>query len=261
MSHRGTAGRRDDRREASSRQPPTAVRQPRDGDRPRNDDPGGERRDDTAVPAPTWLKRVVRPPYGASLGALVLALACVGGVVVLHLVRPDLDPLHHVLSEYANGPFGIVMTAVFYGVGIACAALGWRLRTALQWRGVTAATPALLITAGIGMIVAGVFEVGLPSAPESLAETIHSLASIGAFVALVAAMVLFAVACGHDQHWIAFRPAAGALAGVAAVAALASPLADQTPWPGAAQRILATTVVIWLFATARRVRAVAFGGR
>jgi hypothetical protein len=204
---------------------------------------------------------MVRPPYGATLSALVLALACVGGVVVLHVTRPDLDPMQHVLSEYANGPFGIVMTAVFYGAGVACVALGWRLRTALRWGAITAATPTLLIVAGVGMVAAGIFEVGPPTAPESLAETIHSLTSIGAFVALVAAMALFAVACGRDPDWIAFRGTAAVLAGMAIVAAAASPLAEQTPWPGAVQRLLAGTVVLWLLLTARRVRTVAFASQ
>lgn len=209
----------------------------------------------------TRLHRLIRPPYGASLGALALAAACVGGVIVLHLRRPDLDPLRHVLSEYANGPFGGVMTAVFYAVGVACAALGWRLRTALRWGGATAVTPALLMLAGVGMVLAGAFEVGLPTAPETVDETIHSLASIGAFVALVVAMVLFAVACGDDEGWRPFRRTASALAALAVAAAALSPLADGTPWTGVAQRVLAGTVVVWLMVTARRVRSVAFGGR
>jgi hypothetical protein len=103
--------------------------------------------------------------------------------------------------------------------------------------------------------------VGLPGAPESVDETIHSLASIGAFVTLVAAMALFAVACGHDPDWVGFRPAATALAGLAIIAAALSPLADGTPWTGVAQRVLAGTVVAWLLLTAGRVRAVAFGRR
>lgn len=212
-------------------------------------------------PAPTRLQRLVRPPYGASLSVLVFAALCVVGVVGLHLARPDLDPLQHVLSEYANGPFGVVMTVVFYAVGIACVALGWRLRTALSWRGVTVVVPGLLVAAGIGMVAAGAFEVGLPSAPESPAETIHSLASIGAFVALVAAMALFAWACRGDPRWVAFGPAAAALALLAIVAAAASPFADGTQWTGVAQRVLAGTVVVWLLVTARRVRAVAFAHR
>ncbi len=207
------------------------------------------------------LHRLVRPPYGGSLGAIVLAVLCVAGVAVLHLSRPDLDPLRHVLSEYANGPSGPVMTAVFYAAGVACAALGWRLRTALSWRGVAEAVPWLLVVAGVGMVAAGIFEVGRPAAPESLAETLHSLASIGAFVALVAAMALFARACRGDPHWAAFGPTATVLAVVAVAAAAVSPLADGSAWTGAAQRVLAGTVVLWLVLTARRVRTIAFAGR
>ena len=205
------------------------------------------------------VRRLVRPPYGASLGVLILAVACIGGVVVLHLRRPDLDPLRHVLSEYANGPLGVVMTAVFYAVGLACMALGWRLRTALRWRGVTVATPVLLLVAGVGMVAAGAFEVGLPGAPDTVDETVHSLASIGAFVAVVVAMALFAVACGHDPDWTGFRPAATVLAVLAIAAAALSPLADGTPWTGVAQRVLAGAVVLWLVLIARGVRTIAFG--
>jgi hypothetical protein len=207
---------------------------------------------------PRRLRTLVTPPYGASLAAFGLVATCVAGVVALHVTRPDLDPLHHVLSEYANGPSGVIMTAVFYAAGLACVALGWRLRKALRWEGVTVATPALLTVAGIGLVGAGAFEVGLPTAPDDLGETIHSLASIGAFVALVVAMALFARACGGDPAWSGFRPVAWTLACVAIVAAVTSPFAGATPWAGAAQRVLAGTVAAWLLATARQVRTIAF---
>jgi hypothetical protein len=42
------------------------------------------------------------------------------------------------------------------------------------------------------------------------------------------------------------------------VAAAISPLADRTPWPGAAQRVLGGSVLLWLLLTALRVRANAF---
>jgi hypothetical protein len=207
------------------------------------------------------LRRLVRPPYGASLSAVVLSVLCVAGVVVLHLARPDLDPLQHVLSEYANGSLGFVMTGVFYAAGLTCVALGWRLRTALPWRGITVAVPPLLVVAGFGMITSGVFEVGLPMAPESVAETIHSIASIGAFVSLIAAMALFAWACRAQSDWRNFRLVATTLAGLAITAAVVSPLADRTAWSGAAQRVLAGTVVLWLLLTALRVRTIAFSKR
>jgi hypothetical protein len=205
-----------------------------------------------------WLRELVRPPYGTSLIAVVLAILCFGAVVVLHVVRTDLDPLGNVLSEYANGGYGVIMTTVFYGAGLASAALGWRLRSALDWHGVTVATPALLMLAGVAMITGGIFEVGLPDEPESMAEAIHSYASIGAFVVLIVAMLLLAWACRFDARWQTYRPVATLLAVTAAVAAALSPLADRTPWPGAAQRVLGGAVLLWLLLTALRVRANAF---
>jgi hypothetical membrane protein len=208
-----------------------------------------------------WLRGLLQPPYGTSLTAVILAVAAFGAVVVLHIVRTDLDPVSHVLSEYANGGHGVIMTAVFYGTGLASVALGWRLRSALDWHGATVAAPALLLLAGVSLIAGGVFEVGLPEAPESMAEAIHSYASIGAFVLLVTAMLLLAWACTYDARWRTYRPVATVLAATAAIAAAISPLADRTPWPGVAQRTLGGTVLLWTLLTALRVRANAFRPR
>ena len=205
-----------------------------------------------------WLRGLLRPPYGTSLSAVVLAILCFGAIGVLHLVRTDLDPFGHVLSEYANGRYGVIMTAVFYGTGLASAALGWRLRSALEWHGITVAAPVLLMLAGVALIVGGVFEVGLPDAPESVAEAIHSYASIGAFVLLTVAMLLVAWACRNDIRWQSYRPVATLLALTVLTAAAGSPLADRTPWPGAAQRVLGGTVLLWLVLTALRIRSNAF---
>ncbi len=64
---------------------------------------------------------------GISLAAIVLVLACFGAMVLLHVVRTDLDPVRQVMSEYANGRFGWFMTAAFYAMGLACIALAVRL--------------------------------------------------------------------------------------------------------------------------------------
>jgi di/tricarboxylate transporter len=61
-----------------------------------------------------------------SLAAIVLVIACFGAMVLLHIVRTDLDPVRQVMSEYANGRFGWFMTAAFYAMGLACLALAVR---------------------------------------------------------------------------------------------------------------------------------------
>ena len=50
-------------------------------------------------------------------------------------MRSDIDPLHDVMSHYANGSDGPVMSIVFYAFGLSALALGFRLRTAIDRRG------------------------------------------------------------------------------------------------------------------------------
>ena len=49
-----------------------------------------------------------------------------GGILFLHLVRRDLNPLHDVMSHYANGPDGPLMSIVFHAFGVSAIAMGVR---------------------------------------------------------------------------------------------------------------------------------------
>ena len=63
--------------------------------------------------------------------SVVLLSIGLGCVVALHLLRPELAPVRHRLSEYANGRYGYVMTAAFLSIGIGMVALGSAIA---QWR-------------------------------------------------------------------------------------------------------------------------------
>jgi anaerobic C4-dicarboxylate transporter len=195
---------------------------------------------------------------GASLVAILLAILCFGAVMLLHIVRGDVDPLRRVMSEYANGSHGRIMTLVFYAFGLSSLALAFRLRRAIEHRGVTRAMPALLAAAGVSLIASGMFELERPLVPDTLEEVIHSYASIAAFVLLITAMLLLALACRRDARWWAFRWIAATLAVAAAVFAMATPLTAGTGWSGAVQRSLSLTVLLWFVLTALHVRRKAF---
>ena len=64
----------------------------------------------------------MRPQQTASLtiGAAAVAL---GALAILHLVRPDLEPSSHMISEYAIGPHGYLMTLSFAAFAISSATL------------------------------------------------------------------------------------------------------------------------------------------
>ena len=197
-------------------------------------------------------------PTGASLAAIVLAVLCFGAVMLLHAVRGEIDPLRQVMSEYANGSHGQVMTVVFYAFGLAALALSLRLRSAIETHGAAKIFPALLAASGVALIASGVFEVERALVPDTLEEVIHSNASVTAFVLLITTMLLFSSACRTDARWWSFRWTSMALAVAAGIAAMATPLTAETGWSGAVQRVLSLTVLLWLLLTAMHLRGKAF---
>jgi hypothetical protein len=195
---------------------------------------------------------------GASLIALILALVGFGAVMLLHVLRGDIDPIRQVMSEYANGSHGRIMTVVFYACGVSSIALGFRLMRAFDGGAAARLIPWLLALAGVGLILAGIFEVERPSVPDTLEEVIHSNASIAAFMLLIAAMFLLSFVCRTDPHWQSYRWTSTSLAVIAAVAAMATPLSTGSGWSGAVQRVLGLSAALWLLLTALHVRGKAF---
>lgn len=191
----------------------------------------------------------------AALASMGFVLVGIAAVVTLHVVRSDVDPVRQVLSEYANGPWGELMTLAFYALGAACLALALGVRATMDLGGPQRALPALLGLAGCGLLVSGAFEVERPSVPDTLQETVHSYGSVAAFVLIITAMILLWVACRSDPRWRSFRGLALALAAIGTVTGIASPLVDGSPWTGIAQRVLAVTVALWLLLTAWRVQS------
>jgi hypothetical membrane protein len=197
-------------------------------------------------------------PTGASLAAIILAALCFGAVMLLHIVRGEIDPLRRVMSEYANGSHGPIMTVVFYAFGLTSLALAVRLLRAFEHRRTARLISLLLALAGVSLIASGVFEVERPLIPDTLEEVIHSYASISAFVVLVSAMLLLSHETRRDPRWWTFRWPSTALAISAAAAAAATPLTTQTNWSGGVQRVLGLTVLLWFLLTALHVRGRVF---
>ena len=175
------------------------------------------------------LTPVVRRRVGRGL---VLAVAAV--VVVLHVVRPDLHPLAHRLSDYANGDHGWLMAVAFALMAAAVLVLAPIVAA-------TAPTPrrrrvmrAAMIVAACGFAAAGVFRTGAAEA-GALSDQLHALTSSAAAIALVAAAVL----SGRRRF--------GALAVVLLVT---SPLLHRTSVAGLDQRVLWAVVLAWLVTSA-----------
>ena len=80
--------------------------------------------------ASTMMESQDRSRMTMSRVTMVLALLAIVGIVdfllnvaVLHFVRPDVNPMLDPISNYAVGPYGILLTAADIGLGLAALAL------------------------------------------------------------------------------------------------------------------------------------------
>lgn len=176
----------------------------------------------------------------------------------LHVVRGEVHPVSRVMSDYANGDNGVVMTIAFYAFGVAAMALGFRLSRAVRHRGAMRPVPWLLVLSGLSLIAAGVFEVERRYVPDTIQEAIHSYATIAAFVMAITAILLHAYGSRSDPRWRAFAWKSWVLGAVAAAGAMAGPLSAGTSFSGAVQRFMGIAVLLWLLLAALHVRTPAF---
>ncbi len=191
-----------------------------------------------------------------SLALLSLGAAC---VIALHVLRRDLDPNGHRISEYALGPYGSLMTIAFLSIGMGQLVLAMALGGAVDRSRWSAAASLAVASAGAGMIVAGIYRTD-PERSGATADAIHSAASAGATVALIASALALSIVryrvpcrvpCRRSPAW---RPdLTAALAIMAGVLGALSPLLHRSAWTGASQRLLWLTLLAWLVVTAWRL--------
>jgi hypothetical protein len=209
---------------------------------------------------------------GARRRAPVLTVVCASlflvGLALLHVLEPEFDPGRSLISEYALGAYGWVMTGAFLSLSASCLAL----------RG--AVSPCLASPAGrIGLAFFLVVAVGLGAAaifPTDPASTaVKTLTGkVHGFCALLVIPV-FPIAATLVARDLSRAPAPGAkgvgwatlgvwigLLGfvIYAISAFGRPLPLPAPrqvgWPN---RLMMVTDALWLITAARAGRAAGRG--
>ena len=197
------------------------------------------------------------PPYGnprprekvqldlrsrARIVAIAGLLSSVACVVILHLLRTDLSPVAHRLSEYANGPHGWVMAVAFVTLGSGLIALGLLLWPERREDPIAWVIPALAFLAGVGTIVSGIFRTNV----SDTSELVHSRASGLASVAIVVLCLAVSIPAARRRSDATSDIAGITLAIIAATLAAISPLLHDTRWTGLSQRLLWISLLAWL---------------
>ena len=173
------------------------------------------------------------------LAAASIALSLIGvvAVVALHVLRPELAPISHRLSEYAIGRYGGLMTVAFVCVGASLLTLAGAIVGADR-RLCSSVVAAAVGLAGVGMVVSGWSARTLP-APEPTADALHSAASGLATLALIGAAVFWTAVASR-------RAAPVVLATMGLALGAVSPALHRSRWSGLSQRLLWLTLLAWV---------------
>lgn len=149
------------------------------------------------------MKAIAKPVAEVSLSipAARLAIATSTAVLLLlaslHVLSPEFDPAWRMVSEYANGQYGWILSLMF----IAWAVSSWTLAFAI-WSQVRTTTGKIglyfLIAAGIGEAMAAMFNINQP---------LHNLASIIGIPSLPIAAMSISVSLVRVKEWSIARKA------------------------------------------------------
>lgn len=148
-----------------------------------------------------FMETASKPTTGISSAAARLAIMAAAAALLLlaslHVLSPEFDPSWRMVSEYANGHFGWVLSLMF-----ACWAVSsWALAFAIRSQANTIAAKIglfFLILAGIGEAMASVFDIN---------QGLHGLAGIMGIGSLPIAAMLISVQLSRARPWSAARKA------------------------------------------------------
>src|SRR5258706_3087852 len=124
--------------------------------------------------------------------SIVAATATLLLLASLHVLSPEFDPSFRMVSEYALGHYGWVLSLMFLAWGMSA----WTLAVALWSQVKTRAGKVglwFLVIAGLGEALASVFDI--------THDTGHSIAGVLGLVGFPIAAVLLSISLGRAQAW------------------------------------------------------------
>jgi len=191
----------------------------------------------------------------AAIGCLAYASLA---LLMMHLLRPDLPPSSHMISEYAVGTFGWLMQSVFIGLSFGCAALLLGLARNGPTSIIARLGVVLLAVASIGLIVSAIYPMDLPGTPSTRSGELHDFSFIVNVGSIALAIVLLTASFGSDIRWSSYRRTSIVLLCLIALAFVLQFLTLRKGAPyGLANRFFISVVLAWLIATSLQLRNLA----
>ena len=181
----------------------------------------------------------------------------VAALLLLHAIRPDYTIVDHMISDYAVGRSGWIMTTAFSSLSMGCLtlAIGLFLDGPRSWLGRIGA--ALLIVAFGGLIVTALFPTDLETAPTTRTGDIHTLSFLVNVVSILLSTICLALSYGGSQDWRRRRTPALVFAGLLIAAFVAQFLTLHRGAPyGITNRLFVAVMMAWLISNSFWLKSV-----
>ena len=190
-------------------------------------------------------------------GAMILILVYLVAAITLHLLPTGFNPVTHELSDYANGPYGWLMTVGFLGLGLGSLLLVWIVARGHDAGLLSPATLVLLGVWGAARFLAAFFHDDLPGAGPTVHGRIHNVLGALAFFSVSIAMILASRSFRREPRWSSL----GMLSLVLGVLALTATLlfvggvessSPTHPVLGLSERVFYVCAIVWLLLVGSR---------
>lgn len=133
-----------------------------------------------------------RPTLMLAIGFAAAVLVILG---ILHILSPEFDPSWRMVSEYAHGRHGFVLSAMFMSWALSSWTLAYGLRPQLATR-MGKIGFAFLVLAGVGQTMGAVFDID---------HALHGPAAIIGIPSLAIAAMLISLSLAKQPEWQAAR--------------------------------------------------------
>lgn len=216
------------------------------------------------IHVPFNCKTVLSPESHQDRQGAWLALVAIVGIayfvvatVALHILRHELNPITHAISNYAIGSFGLLMISAFFTLALSELALALAFARSLKNSISTRISVVLLSLAAVGLVVTGIFPGDVKSLhpPGTPTAIVHWTGAGASFLSLMIASFLLTSYYKTDARWQSFHRFAFTLAITIVLALIAFGLLAIIGWVGVGERIYIAASLLWLVATSMKLLA------
>lgn len=168
-------------------------------------------------------------------------------VVLLHLLKPDLNPLTRHISEYANGRFGFIMILAFLFFAFGLLGISFQSYRIIAGQKMRILIPFLFLLSAFSSVILGLFPLNSLNTPITSSALIH----LQTAPILISSMFLGLICITYKlKKEPTFHPnyklsvAFGIAAGASAI--LLVFFAQNPNYQGLVQRLFALIIWLWL---------------